>query len=204
MDKVIYYVDQLDKGSSQIIMIINVFFMMNFSYFDPWFLCVCVELAKFPLFVAIDKQVGVPKAKSYSVLGAFGLYLLLIVFNFAGSLLTNLLGFLYPAYASFRAIESPSKQDDMQWLTYWTVFGFLNTVEYFSDILLYWLPFYYLIKASVIVYMILPHFRGAEFLYQHFFRPLLLQQSSSTGTATGIHKRKPSVNNSSPLSEKDE
>jgi receptor expression-enhancing protein 5/6 len=66
--------------------------------------------------------------------------------NVWGDLLTNLLGFLYPAYASFKALESHGVDDDKQWyiffsfrLTYWVVFAFLNMIEFFSDILLYWL-----------------------------------------------------------------
>lgn len=67
--------------------------------------------------------------------------------------------FLFIAYASFKAIESPGKEDDKQWLTYWTVIGFVQMVEYFSDILLYWFPFYYLFKTLVVLYLALPQFR---------------------------------------------
>eukprot|EP00158_Paraphelidium_tribonemae_P008531 Partr_v1_DN28605_c0_g2_i5_m50258 putative receptor accessory protein len=160
MDKILNYFDQLDS-----------------------------ELAKYPVLVNIDKQAGHPKAKSFAVLAVAFVYTLLIFFNVAGSLLTNLLGFLYPAYASFKAIESAAKEDDTQWLTYWTVFGFMNTLEYFSDILLYWLPFYFLIKAGAILYMILPQFKGAEVLYIRFFRPVLLQQSGKIDGAASKMKK---------------
>lgn len=124
----------------------------------------------------IDQRLQYPKAKSYVTLALVALYFLLIIFNVAGSLLTNLLGFLYPAYKSFKAIESKHKDDDTQWLTYWTVFGFFNVLEFFSDTLLYWLPFYYLIKAVVIVVLILPQFGfGAVKLYQLILRPILLE-----------------------------
>jgi hypothetical protein len=68
---------------------------------------------------------------------------------------SNLVGFVYPAYASFKAIESADKEDDKQWsaarvwraglarmltrlcgpprLTYWVVFSFLTVIEYFSS-----------------------------------------------------------------------
>ena len=32
------------------------------------------------------------------------------------ALICNAIGFLYPAYASIKAIESPTKEDDTQWL----------------------------------------------------------------------------------------
>lgn len=67
--------------------------------------------------------------------------------------------YVYVAYASFKAIESPGKEDDKQWLTYWTVIGFVQMGEYFSDILLYWFPFYYLFKTLFVLYLALPQFR---------------------------------------------
>lgn len=54
--------------------------------------------------------------------------LVMIVFNIAGALITNLVGFVYPAYASALALESPSPDDDKQWLTYWICFGFFSVV----------------------------------------------------------------------------
>lgn len=38
--------------------------------------------------------------------------------SFAG-FLTNLIGWVLPAYFSMKALETPQPQDDIQWLTYW-------------------------------------------------------------------------------------
>src|SRR4051794_24675323 len=46
------------------------------------------------------------------------------------------------------AIESASKEDDTQWLTYWVVFALLNVLEFFSNTLVHYFPFYWLAKAS--------------------------------------------------------
>ena len=35
------------------------------------------------------------------------------------TLYTWLMGIVYPAYASFQAIESDSTEDDKQWISYW-------------------------------------------------------------------------------------
>lgn len=48
---------------------------------------------------------------------------------------------------SIKAIESPNKDDDTQWLTYWVVYGVFSIVEFFSDIFLSWFPFYYMLKV---------------------------------------------------------
>lgn len=47
-----------------------------------------------------------------------------------------------------KAIESPSKEDDTKWLTYWVVYGVFSLGEFFSDIFLYWFPFYYAFKVG--------------------------------------------------------
>ncbi|KAI9469867.1 MAG: TB2/DP1, HVA22 family-domain-containing protein [Benjaminiella poitrasii] len=130
------------------------------------------ELSQFKLANEFERKTGVPK--SYVALGASGITLIMIFFNLAGQLLTNAISWLYPAYASFKAIESVDKADDKQWLTYWTVIGFLQMIEYFSDILLYWFPFYYLFKTLLVLYLALPQFRGAETIYIRFLRPYLV------------------------------
>lgn len=46
-----------------------------------------------------------------------------------------------------KAIESTNKEDDTKWLTYWVVYGIFSLAEFFSDIFLYWFPFYYAFKV---------------------------------------------------------
>ncbi|KAI8969230.1 TB2/DP1, HVA22 family-domain-containing protein [Mycotypha africana] len=123
-----------------------------------------------------ESKTGVPK--TYAVLGAGTVIFLMIFFNFAGQLLTNAISWLYPAYASFKAIETEGTTDDKQWLTYWTVIGCIQMVEYFSDLLLFWFPFYYLFKTLIVLYLALPQTRGAETFYNRILRPYLLSAQS--------------------------
>lgn len=132
------------------------------------------ELSKYPWAIELEKKTKVPK--TYLAGGAGGLLAVLIFFNVWGNLITNLIGFLYPAYASFKAIESPNKEDDVQWLTYWVVFALLNVLEFFTEILLFWVPFYYSFKTVMILYLLLPQFHGAAVLYSKFVRPTLLKE----------------------------
>ncbi|KAI9337906.1 TB2/DP1, HVA22 family-domain-containing protein [Zopfochytrium polystomum] len=139
-----------------------------------------------PLAVEVEKRTNVPK--TYIAGGVGFVLFVLVFFNVWGDLLTDLLGFAWPAYQSFKAIESTDKNDDRQWLTYWTVFGFLNILEFFSDVILYWIPFYFIIKAGIILYLILPQFKGATVLYNTVVRPYLLKEESAIDG--GINKIK--------------
>lgn len=55
--------------------------------------------------------------------------------------------FVHPTPHSCKAIDSEEKDDDTQWLTYWVVYAAFGIMEYFTDIFLGWLPFYFLAKV---------------------------------------------------------
>ncbi|RUS21389.1 TB2/DP1, HVA22 family-domain-containing protein, partial [Endogone sp. FLAS-F59071] len=140
------------------------------------------ELSKHSWLSEIESKTKVPKVTL--VLGVASTLFIAIFFNLAGDFLTDLIGWVYPAYASFKAIESQGRDDDKQWLTYWTVFGFIQIVEVFSDALVYWFPFYYLFKTLLVLWLALPQFRGAEILYSRFLRAQLLRFSPTIDNAT--------------------
>jgi receptor expression-enhancing protein 5/6 len=157
MDKVNYYVDQIDR-----------------------------ELKKVPYLNQLDEKTKVPKLKTYITLALAAVISVFIFFNIFGDLLSTLIAFIYPAYASFKAIESSDKNDDTQWLTYWTVFGFLHLIECFSDQILGWISFYYFLKSIFTLWLSLPQFRGAELLYNKFVRVYLLKNQETIDN--GINK----------------
>ncbi|XP_065858633.1 HVA22-like protein f [Euphorbia lathyris] len=77
---------------------------------------------------------------------------------------------LFPLYASLRAIESPSVHDDQQWLTYWILYSFISLFELSTWKILVWLPFWPYIKLLFCMWLVLPVFNGAAYIYENFIR----------------------------------
>ncbi|XP_073274483.1 HVA22-like protein f isoform X2 [Primulina huaijiensis] len=77
---------------------------------------------------------------------------------------------LFPLYASMRAIESPSIVDDQQWLTYWILYSFITLFELSFWKILQWLPFWPYMKLLLCVWLVLPMFNGAAYIYENFVR----------------------------------
>jgi len=137
------------------------------------------ELSKYPVLQNLEQRTQVPK--TYAVIGTVAILVLLLLINPLASPVSNLIGWGLPAYLSFKAIESPGAQDDVQWLTYWVVFGFFNFLESFAlRVVLYYLPWYFAFKTVFILWLQLPAFRGAQTMYMAVLKPVLANVSSSS------------------------
>ncbi|GMI76687.1 hypothetical protein HRI_001338000 [Hibiscus trionum] len=77
---------------------------------------------------------------------------------------------LYPLYASVIAIETPGKEDDEQWLAYWILYSLITLTEMVLQSVLEWIPIWYSVKLVFMVWLVLPQFRGAAFIYHRFVR----------------------------------
>jgi len=139
------------------------------------------SLSKFAVLGTLEEKTGVKR--SYIVLGFVAFFFAFVLFGFGAGPLCNLVGFAYPLYASFKALQSSDKTDDTQWLTYWMVYGFFEMVESFTDFFLFWIPFYYLFKILFLLWCFLPQFRGADLLYHKFIEPFFLRYESEVDSS---------------------
>jgi len=137
------------------------------------------ELSKYPVLNTFEQRSQVPKA--YAVIGTILLLGTLHLINPLAAPVSNLIGWGLPAYLSFKAIESPGTRDDIQWLTYWVVFGFFNFLESFAlRLVLYYFPWYFTFKTGFVLWLQIPAFRGAEKTYFAVLKPILSNVASSS------------------------
>ncbi|KAH7103223.1 TB2/DP1, HVA22 family-domain-containing protein [Auriculariales sp. MPI-PUGE-AT-0066] len=140
-------------------------------------------LSQYPTLNNLEQRTQVPK--TFAVLGISGLLVLLLFINALALPVSNMLGFIVPAYLSLQAIETPQTGDDTQWLTYWVVFGAFNFIESLAlSVVLHYMPFYFAFKTAFIIYLWLPATRGAQVLYLNAFRPILTNKSRTTTAPT--------------------
>lgn len=129
------------------------------------------------LLIKLEEKSGLPRL--YIVLPVLGVCLLVFLVGYGARFLGNFIGFLYPAYASFKAIETPEKDDDTKWVTYWVVYAFFGVFFEISDLLIFWIPFYDLLKCCFFVWLMLPgESNGSMILYKKVIYPLVQRHES--------------------------
>ena len=112
----------------------------------------------------LEKKTGQPKA--IIALAIFAI-INFVIFSLGGTkLMSDIFAFAYPAYQSFKAIDSENVVDDTQWLTYWVVFSLVSIVENLGNFLISWIPFYYMIKCAFFLWLYHPKFMGAGLVYK--------------------------------------
>ncbi|KAL2515901.1 HVA22-like protein a [Forsythia ovata] len=86
---------------------------------------------------------------------------------------------VYPLYASIRAIETKSREDDQQWLTYWVLYSMITLFELTFYKLIEWIPFWSYAKLIFTCWLVIPYFSGASQVYEHYVRPYLVTQQKA-------------------------
>jgi receptor expression-enhancing protein 5/6 len=118
--------------------------------------------------------------KEYFAVGATFLAAIIVFLGVGAATLTSIIGFAYPAWKSFEAIEQKNKGDDIQWLVYWVLYAFFSLIETFKEFILYWIPFYFAFKLAFLLWAMLPQTKGSKFLYDSFLKDFLKKSSEPT------------------------
>jgi len=77
------------------------------------------------------------------------LCVLLVYMGIFESLITSLVGTLYPGFSSIKAIQK--NKDKKEWLTYWVIFGSFLIFDMFSTIIIKVVPYYLVLKTIFLI-----------------------------------------------------
>lgn len=83
--------------------------------------------------------------------------------------------FLFPVFASYKALKTNDPQQVTPWLMYWVVIACVFLIEAWTEWLLRWLPFYYNLRAAFMLWLVLPQTQGATKLYLEYVHPYLTE-----------------------------
>mmetsp|Transcript_10558 Transcript_10558/g.29599 ORF Transcript_10558/g.29599 Transcript_10558/m.29599 type:complete len:202 (+) Transcript_10558:118-723(+) len=130
--------------------------------------------------------------KAHILLGLIAFIFFLVLLNVWAAGFTTFVGFLYPAYWSIRALQTRDSKDDSQWLTYWVVFSFLIVIENAMGDWMEGVPLYYPAKFILIVWLMYPGTRGAEFVFHNVIKAIPFlhfeEKSFSKGFSDALSK----------------
>lgn len=131
------------------------------------------------------------KVSAENVVAGIGAILVACLFIPIGAgLISNLVGTIYPTIATIKAIETPNKEDDFDWLVYWIVFGLFCVLENFVEFLLVFIPFYYPVKVTFLLWCMLPRFNGSRYLYETILKPYYLSKANALDAALNENDEK--------------
>ena len=109
----------------------------------------------------IQEKTGI---KGIYVIVALVTSIMLVYLNLFESLITNLVGTVYPAFWTIKSIECKN-DDDKMWLTYWAVFASFTLVDMFSVIIVKFVPFYFVMKILFLIWLFMPNSQGCYLVY---------------------------------------
>ena len=124
---------------------------------------------KFPYLNELEKKTQINKLYLFFIFISFSYILIYTFFGFG--FIINLFGLFYPAYLSFKSLQTKNHYDDTQWLTYWIVFSCINL----CDFLYYIIPMYHMIKLFTIIWLFHNNSKGAKFIYQCYLEPFFIE-----------------------------
>ncbi len=128
-------------------------------------------LSKYPALVDLERRTQVPKV--YAVASVWLVLTASLFFQVAAGASSTLLGLAYPVYKTLEAITRSDLAKLRLWGTYlllWTALGLLETGGFLASLI----PFYYVAKTALCLWLYLPQYLVREFLQLFLWHSLSL------------------------------
>ncbi|XP_057427562.1 putative HVA22-like protein g [Lotus japonicus] len=100
--------------------------------------------------------------------------------SFITRALVMVLGYAYPAYECYKAVEKnkPEIEHLRFWCQYWILVAVLTVCERIGDTFISWVPMYSETKLAFFIYLWYPKTKGTTYVYDSFFRPYLAKHET--------------------------
>ena len=120
--------------------------------------------------ILIQEKTGV---KGIYVVILLVICVFLVYLNIFDTVITNLLGTLYPAFWTIKSIENDDLAEQKNWLTYWAVFGSFVLIDMFSPVIVKIIPFYFVFKIIFLIMLFMPGSKVGPFIYGILVKKIL-------------------------------
>jgi receptor expression-enhancing protein 5/6 len=148
------------------------------------------QLSQYPGFDQVEKVSGGKVKPSHVAVAAVAVGGLVALLGFGARAAINLVGFIYPLYASMKAINSDDKDDDTMWLSYWVIYAFFTVFESLFDLALGWMPLYFFAKLGFLAFCFMPQTKGAQLVYNKVLNPVFVKYSPQVDAAAAKISKK--------------
>ncbi|OTA62321.1 hypothetical protein K449DRAFT_465099 [Hypoxylon sp. EC38] len=101
------------------------------------------------------------------------------MFDLIPKLLSSIASFLFPLFASYKALKTSDPAQLTPWLMYWSVLSCALLVESWTEFILVWVPFYSYMRLFFLLYLVLPQTQGARVLYETYLHPYLEENETA-------------------------
>ncbi|KAH9988830.1 TB2/DP1, HVA22 family-domain-containing protein [Xylariaceae sp. FL0662B] len=101
------------------------------------------------------------------------------MFDIIPKFLSSIASFLFPLFASYKALKTSDPAQLTPWLMYWSVFACALLVESWLELILVWIPFYSYIRLLFLLYLVLPQTQGARQIYETYLHPYLEENETA-------------------------
>ncbi|KAL7622048.1 hypothetical protein AAE478_007549 [Parahypoxylon ruwenzoriense] len=101
------------------------------------------------------------------------------MFDIIPKLLSSVASFLFPLFASYKALKTSDPTQLTPWLMYWSVLSCALLVESWIEFILVWVPFYSYMRLFFLLYLVLPQTQGARVLYETYLHPYLAENETA-------------------------
>ncbi|KAI0102241.1 TB2/DP1, HVA22 family-domain-containing protein [Nemania sp. FL0031] len=95
------------------------------------------------------------------------------MFNIIAHFFASIASFLFPLFASYKALKTSDPAQLTPWLMYWSVLSCALLAESWTEFILAWIPFYSWMRLAFLLWLVLPSTQGARVLYEGYLHPYL-------------------------------